>query len=77
VKVHINGESRELVAPCTVADVLERLGLDARIVAVELNRSVIKRATYGRTSVSDGDEIEIVAFVGGGAPGYRAGQRFR
>ena len=64
--VQINGESRPVPAALSVADLLTHLRLDARMVAVELNRAVIKRAHYGNTPVADGDEIEIVAFVGGG-----------
>jgi|KBSMisStandDraft_5_1062788.scaffolds.fasta_scaffold345888_2 thiamine biosynthesis protein ThiS len=64
--VQINGESRPVPPALSVADLLTHLRLDARMVAVELNRAVIKRALYGSTPVADGDEIEIVAFVGGG-----------
>ncbi|HEX5069873.1 MAG TPA: sulfur carrier protein ThiS [Vicinamibacterales bacterium] len=62
----LNGESREIPGPMTVRDLLVDLGIDARIVAVELNRSVVKRARHADTVVSEGAEVEIVAFVGGG-----------
>ena len=63
----LNGEPRDLAAPLTVAALLIQLELDPRTVAVELNRVVVKRASYGTTLVEAGAEVEIVAFVGGGA----------
>ncbi len=53
-------------APVSVSALLERLGIDSRRVAVEHNLVVIKRPKYDVTIVHDGDEIEIVNFVGGG-----------
>ena len=69
--VQINGERRALPAPLSVAALLTELGIDARLVAVELNRVVVKRAHYPTTMVRDDDEVEIVAFVGGGCAGIR------
>jgi len=66
VRVILNGEAREIPSSLTVADLLAHLGIDPRVVAVELNRVVVKRARYGDTPVPAGAEIEIVAFVGGG-----------
>jgi len=62
----LNGESREIAGPMSVRDLLADLGIDARVVAVELNRAVVKRARHADTLVSEGAEVEIVAFVGGG-----------
>jgi thiamine biosynthesis protein ThiS len=66
VHILLNGERRELPGPTSVRDLLADLGIDARIVAVELNRKVIRRDRHADTVVSDGAEVEIVAFVGGG-----------
>jgi sulfur carrier protein len=62
----LNGERRELPGPRTVRALLEELGIDARVVAVEVNRTVIRRAQHDLTLVTDGAEVEIVSFVGGG-----------
>jgi thiamine biosynthesis protein ThiS len=62
----LNGDLRELPEPLSVRALLERLDIDPRTVAVECNRVVVKRSTYADTIVSDGAEVEIVAFVGGG-----------
>ena len=50
----------------TIAALLDTLGVDARRVAVEHNLVVVKRDAYGSTVVGEGDEVEIVNFVGGG-----------
>lgn len=63
----LNGERRELRAPLTVLALLEQLSIDPRVVAVEHNRVIIKRARYGEETIVDGSEVEIVSFVGGGA----------
>lgn len=64
--ITLNGEPHTWVEPKTIADLLTDLGIDTRMVAVERNRVVVKRATYPDTLVVAGDEIEIVSFVGGG-----------
>jgi thiamine biosynthesis protein ThiS len=67
LRIRLNGEPHDLAAPLTVAALLERLGIDPRRVAVEHNLTVVRRAEYERTTVGEGDEIEIVNFVGGGS----------
>ncbi len=62
----LNGEPHELPAPMTVLEVITSLGLDARQVAVERNREIITRAEHSKVIVVDGDQLEIVTFVGGG-----------
>lgn len=64
--IRLNGEPYEIPAPMTVAALLARLDIDARRVAVEHNFVVIKRDRYDSSLVGDGDEVEIVNFVGGG-----------
>jgi thiamine biosynthesis protein ThiS len=64
--VMLNGEPTELPGPMTIAALLERLGIDGRMVAVEYNLTIIKRARYAETTIEPDSEIEIVAFVGGG-----------
>jgi len=66
--VTINGEQRPLEAPTTVAQLLSQIGLDPRKVAVERNRELVPKSRYGETPVGDGDRLEIVHFIGGGAP---------
>src|SRR5581483_402063 len=67
MRIQLNGEPRDLDAPLTIAALLEQLNINPRLVAVELNQLVIRRANYGETLIEDGAEVEIVAFVGGGS----------
>ena len=62
----LNGDRRELATPMSVAQLLAHLDIDARRVAVEHNLVVVKRTAFDETIVGDGDEVEIVNFVGGG-----------
>jgi thiamine biosynthesis protein ThiS len=50
----------------TVAELVAALGLDARKVAVERNLEIVPRSAYRRTELADGDQVEIVHFIGGG-----------
>ncbi|HEY4136429.1 MAG TPA: sulfur carrier protein ThiS [Alphaproteobacteria bacterium] len=68
MQVTINGEPRPLASPQSVQVLLDTLGLDTRKVAVELNLEIVPRSAYGQTQVGDGDRLEIVHFIGGGAP---------
>lgn len=65
--VTINGESRNLSASVTVAELLQQLGFDRRPVAVEINETVVPKARYAEQRVADGDRIEIATLVGGGS----------
>lgn len=66
MRIVLNGDDTTLPGLMTVQQLLDHLGVDGRLVAVECNRVVVKRASYGETSIPPGAEIEIVAFVGGG-----------
>ena len=66
LSVKINGEHRRIVSGITVADMLNELGLDPLRVAVERNLDIVPRANLGEVCVEDGDDYEIVHFVGGG-----------
>ena len=66
VKLHINGEAREFAASLSLASLIEMLGMKADRVAVELNRSIVPREQWAQTNLGDGDQLEIVQFVGGG-----------
>jgi thiamine biosynthesis protein ThiS len=66
VKILLNGDPYDVPGPLTIAGLLARLDIDSRRVAVERNLVVLRRALFDTTEVSDGDQIEIVNFVGGG-----------
>jgi sulfur carrier protein len=70
MKLLINGEERDFSdAPVqfTLAALVERLGMKADRVAVELNRDIVPRDRWADTRLTDGDRLEIVHFVGGGS----------
>jgi thiamine biosynthesis protein ThiS len=64
--IRLNGEPFEIAGPVTISTLLTKLKIDPRLVAVEHNVVVIKRHLYDTTEIGEGDEIEIVNFVGGG-----------
>lgn len=64
--IMVNGEPHRLPSPATASDLLDHLGLDPRAVVVEVNRRIVRRPQLGDTSLSDGDAVELVHFVGGG-----------
>jgi thiamine biosynthesis protein ThiS len=64
--IRLNGEPHDLAGPLTVSELLTRLDINPHRVAVELNLTVLKRATYDSTTIRENDEVEIVNFVGGG-----------
>jgi thiamine biosynthesis protein ThiS len=64
--IRLNGEPYELASPLTIGELLAHLNIDGRIVAVEHNLVVVKRVRYAETMIAEGDEVEIVRFVGGG-----------
>ena len=66
MRIKLNGDARDVAGPLTIADLLAELAIDARRVAVEHNLVVLRRDAFDRTAIGEGDEIEIVNFVGGG-----------
>lgn len=64
--ITVNGEAREVSPGLTVTGLIELLGLTEGPVAVERNRDVVPRREHATTSLTEGDVIEIVHFVGGG-----------
>jgi thiamine biosynthesis protein ThiS len=62
----LNGDRHELAGPLTVTELLSHLKIDPRRVAVELNLVVLKRTAFESTLIEEGDEVEVVNFVGGG-----------
>ena len=66
IGIHINGEHRRIRAAMTIADLANELGLAPEKVAVERNFEIVPRSTLAHVVVEDGDQLEIVHFVGGG-----------
>jgi sulfur carrier protein len=66
MRLKINGEEKDVANVATLAELVNQLAMKADRVAVELNRAIVPRTNWAATSLNDGDELEIVHFVGGG-----------
>ncbi len=66
MKLTINGKPANVDGVRTVADLIRARDLKTTLVAVELNGTIVPRSEFDVREVSDGDELEIVHFVGGG-----------
>ncbi len=64
--ITVNGEPRRVPKGISVADLALELGLEPSRVAVERNLEIVPRSTLAQVMVEDGDDYEIVTFVGGG-----------
>ena len=69
----INGETKKFEGSLSVGQLLSQIGLDGTKVAVERNREIVPKSGYGNTSLADGDNLEIVHFIGGGS-GAKGGE---
>ena len=67
IRVHLNGEDREIPAGLSVRGLLETLALEPRLVVVERNREILSRGRYDEVQLREGDTLELVHFVGGGS----------
>jgi thiamine biosynthesis protein ThiS len=66
VRIRVNGEERTFPAGTCVRDLLAILEVSTPRVAVERNREILPKVSYGSTPLEEGDELEVVEFVGGG-----------
>src|SRR5262245_40406614 len=66
MRITLNGDPHDLPGPMSVTALLAHLKIDGRRVAVEHNLTVLKRATFDSVTIQEGDQVEIVNFVGGG-----------
>lgn len=66
ITLQVNGETRTCAAQSRLPDVLEQLGFNPRLVAVEYNGEILHRQYWLETSVQEGDRLEVVTIVGGG-----------
>jgi thiamine biosynthesis protein ThiS len=66
LSIHVNGQPRQVAGGLSVAALARELGLEPTRVAVERNREIVPRSTLAEVAVEEGDEYEIVTFVGGG-----------
>ena len=67
MELTVNGEKQQLPDRITVTQLLHTLKTPPERVVVELNLTILKRAQHPETVLQEGDQVEIVRFVGGGA----------
>jgi thiamine biosynthesis protein ThiS len=67
MEIMLNGERREVPDRITVSGLLELLNIQHQRVAVELNREIVKKDRYGAAAIQQGDSLEVVSFMAGGA----------
>jgi sulfur carrier protein len=66
ITVTINGEVRRFDEPLRFGELVERLGLGGKRIAIERNGEIVPRSEFSARSLGDGDRLEIVVAVGGG-----------
>jgi sulfur carrier protein len=66
MEISVNGSTKHYEAPLALADLLQRLALAGKKVAVERNGEIVPRSAHGNIQLAHGDRLEIVVAVGGG-----------
>ncbi len=72
MEIHLNDETREVPDNVSLQQLIANLNLAPERIAIEVNHNVIRRSHWPSTVLKEGDRVEIVHFVGGGAPGGRS-----
>jgi sulfur carrier protein len=66
IQVTVNGTAQHYEQPLAVSELIGRMALEGKKIAVERNGEIVPKSAHGSTLVLDGDRLEIVAAVGGG-----------
>ena len=66
MQINLNGEKRTIPNTSNLVSLLSQLNIDPKKVAVEINLQIIPKSSFFQTNIKDGDNIEIVHFIGGG-----------
>jgi len=66
MKILVNGDAVEIAPDATLADLVKRLDLENRRIAIEVNEELIPRSTFADHPIREGDQVEIVHAIGGG-----------
>jgi sulfur carrier protein len=66
IQVTVNGAAQRFEAPLAVAELVQKMSLAGRRIAVERNGEIVPKSVHGSTLLADGDRLEIVVAVGGG-----------
>ncbi len=66
MQIQVNGSPKQIPDPCTLAALIEDLGLTGRRLAVEVNEDLVPRSRFGEHPLNPGDRVEVIHAVGGG-----------
>jgi len=66
IAICVNGSTKHYERPLAISELLERMALAGRKIAVERNGEIVPRSAHGATLLAEGDRLEIVVAVGGG-----------
>ncbi|MBW4448404.1 MAG: thiamine biosynthesis protein ThiS [Hassallia sp. WJT32-NPBG1] len=66
ITVQVNGETRTCSYQTPLPDILQQLGFNPRLIAVEYNGEILHRQFWSDTKIEQGDRLEVVTIVGGG-----------
>ena len=66
IELQVNGETHSCLPQTTLPQLLVRMGLNPRLLAVEYNGEILHRQFWDETEIKTGDRLEIVTIVGGG-----------
>jgi thiazole synthase len=66
IEIRLNGEKQQIPASLSIVQLLDHFDLPRDRVAVERNRAIVPKPQWETVSVGQGDELEVVHFVGGG-----------
>jgi sulfur carrier protein len=66
LRIQVNGEPHDIPDNLSLSELLDRLELPANRVAVELNKTVVRRSEWNNQRLQEEDRVEVVHFVGGG-----------
>lgn len=67
IQLTVNGKPREVEAGHTILQFLEAHAVNPLLVAVEYNGEIVRRNRFGEVPLAEGDRLEIIHMVGGGA----------
>ena len=66
IKIRINGKNKTLMNDCSLSNLLKKLKIPIKKVAIELNNEIIDKKKINKIILKNNDKIEIVHFIGGG-----------
>ncbi len=64
--ITLNGEKKEVQSEINVSELLDVFSLPSERIAIELNKSVVRKKDWENIKINEADKIEIIHFVGGG-----------